>query len=79
MNKVYILSLSHSISNRLAICEGVWGVFDSYEKAHRAMERCIDEYEEVIHDFDANETEWFVFTNKSTWKIERLTINDEPV
>lgn len=74
----YILSLSSTLG-KLELCEGVWGVFDTLDKAMIAAQKCIAAYDEIVYDWDWDEPVWLIFTNKSTWRIERLKMNDEPV
>ncbi len=50
----YILSLSSTLG-KLELCEGVWGVFDTLDKAMTAAQKCIAAYDEIVYDWDWSE------------------------
>jgi hypothetical protein len=44
-----------------------------------AAQKCIAAYDEIVYDWNWSNPVWLIFTNKSTWRIECLKMNDEPV
>lgn len=57
---------------------GLWGVFSSYDKAEHAVFHFMQNYDEILYDWDySGGTVWLFFTNKSTWRIESLIEDDE--
>lgn len=75
--KIYILSRydSTGLGNMV---DGVWGAFDTLEKAQ--LEACmhIQGLGETLLDWDEDGVRglWNYFTDKGTYHIERLTLND---
>lgn len=56
--------------------DGVYGVFDTRELAFTAVGRYCDANAEQVYDFDADLTLWRFFTNKGTYVIEAMPLND---
>ena len=74
----YVLSY-HDCTGVMKCADGVWGVFDSLEKAIEAVQMCANVYSETILTTDTFNVYTKIFTNKSIYKIEAIRMNDFPV
>lgn len=74
----YVLTY-HDCTGVMKCADGVWGVFDSFDKAMTAVEKCIDVYDESTITIDNYGAYTKIFTHKSVYKIEAIQMNDFPV
>ena len=73
---MYVLSFYGN--NKMPNCiDGVYGVFDSMGRAFTAVGHNCDAHNENIFDFDSDLTMWRFFTNKGTYVVESMELNDE--
>lgn len=71
--KVYVLSW---FSDREEIEDGVYGAYSSLERAASAMNKYANDFNETIWDTAYDADEWLFFTNKGTYKIEAMFLDD---
>lgn len=71
--KVYVLSW---FSADEKIEDGVYGAYSSLERAKRAMNEYANDFNETILDTDYNVDEWFFFTDKGTYEIKAMFLDD---
>lgn len=57
--------------------DGVYGVFDSRERAFLAVGHNCEVHNEEIYDYEYDLTLWRFFTDKGTYVIESMKLNDE--
>ena len=74
---MYVLSFCGN--GNTSVIDGVYGVFDSIQKAFLAVGHYCDAYDELIYDFENGERMWRFFTNKGTYAIEAMPLNDEGI
>lgn len=73
---VYVLSFySNGELDRLV--DGVYGVFSTYERACRAVDHHCEAFGLTVYDYDVDLTMWRYFTNKGTYVIEEMLLDDE--
>lgn len=73
--KVYVVSFVGGSYGRY---EGVYSVFNSWEKAVIAIENYCKHNNEYIGDYDNDDiTTWHFFTTQGTYIIERMELNEE--
>lgn len=58
---------------------GVYGVFDSLARAMVAVGHYCDNFNETVYDYDVDPDMWRYFTNKGTYVIEHMKVNDEGI
>ena len=73
---VYVLSFFGN--GELPNCvDGVYGVFTTREGAFTAVGHACDAMNEIVYDFDCDMTLWRFFTNKGTYVVECMGLDDE--
>lgn len=73
---MYVLSF-FSNGQLANLIDGVYGVFDSMERAFTAVGHHCDANNEVVYDYDCDLTLWRFFTDKGTYVVESMELNDE--
>ena len=71
MNTVYILSFY----NVLKPFNNVRGVFSTRENAFINLGRFMNPDEE-IYDYEENEGIWLFFTNRGTWELKEMMVDE---
>lgn len=71
--KIYVLSW---FSDREEIEDGVYGAYSSLERAESTMNKYANDFHETILDTAYDTDEWLFFTNKGTYKIEAMFLDD---
>ena len=71
--KIYMLSW---FSDRKEIEDGIYGAYSSLDRAEKAMHKYADMFHETILDTAYDTDEWLFFTNKGTYKIEAMFLDD---
>ena len=68
----------HDCTGLCNICDGVWGVFSTWEKARDAIYVHLKNYDETVQDMDFNEFNlvYLWYTNKSIYKVESVTVDE---
>lgn len=75
--KLYILS-RYDGTGLGNVVDGVYGVFDTLEKAQKEACQHMEALNETLLDWDANEFSglWNYFADKATYHIESMGLND---
>ncbi len=73
--RLYLLSFFGR--NKMPGCvDGVCGVFNSLEKAITAVGQLCAKYDEHIIDYDYDSNLWCCFTDKGTYSVDFITMNE---
>lgn len=78
MKEVFVLSYYDRSSLTEGECDGVWGVFSDWDKACDAVHYWMRAYKETIKDMDFDEFRYIYLwrTNKSVYRVEKVTVDD---
>ena len=71
--KIYVLSW---FSSDKEFEDGVYGAYSSLERAESMMNKYANDFNETILDTVYDTDEWLFFTNKGTYKIEAMFLDD---
>ena len=73
---VYVLSFySNGELDRLV--DGVYGVFTNRERAFLAVGHHCEAFGLTVYDYDVDLTMWRYFTDKGTYVVEEMPLDDE--
>lgn len=73
---MYVLSF-YSNGELANLIDGVYGVFDSMERAFSAVGHHCEAFGLTVYDYDCDLTLWRFFTDKGTYVVESMELNDE--
>lgn len=73
--KVYVLSY-YSKGKREAT-DGVYGAYSSITKAWQQIDKNVVDFNETIFDFDIGMNNQVIYTDKGTYLIEIMEVDDE--
>lgn len=73
--KVYVLSYYSNGEHEAT--DGVYGVFSSVIKAWKQIDKFVSDFNETIYDFDLNMETQTIYTDKGTYLIEIMTLDEE--
>ena len=73
--KVYVLSYYNNGEREAT--DGVYGVYSSIIKAWKQIDKFCSDFHETIYDFDINIETQAIYTDKGTYLIEIMTLDEE--